>query len=184
MRVIDKSMKMDRRSFLRATATTLPATALATAGLSVSAQTAWAANAVALAPHTMSTLVLMARDIYPHDHFPDSLYMAAAQPWDDKAGTDPEFKAMLQAGVARLDSDAHDRFKTATYLTTPWEQDRVRLLQGIESTPFFKKCRSDLVVSLYNQPAVWTKLGYEGSSTEHGGYLHRGFDDINWLPQV
>ena len=41
-----------------------------------------------------------------------------------------------------------------------------------------------LVVSLYNQPAVWAKLGYEGSSAEHGGYIHRGFDDIDWLNQV
>ena len=29
----------------------------------------------------------------------------------------------------------------------------------------------------------WKKLGYEGSSAEHGGYLHRGFDDIDWLPK-
>ena len=33
----------------------------------------------------------------------------------------------------------------------PWEDDRVALLQGIESTAFFKKLRGDLVVSLYNQ---------------------------------
>jgi hypothetical protein len=37
------------------------------------------------------------------------------------------------------------------------------------------------VVSLYNQPAVWSLLGYEGSSYEKGGYLNRGFDDVNWL---
>jgi hypothetical protein len=28
---------------------------------------------------------------------------------------------------------------------------------------------------------VWTKLGYEGPSAPEGGYLHRGFDDIDWL---
>ena len=183
MRTVDKRTKLGRRGFLQASSAALPATALATAGLGVSAQVAWAADARALSPHAMATLALMARDIYPHDQFGDNLYMAAVQPWDEKAGTDPAFKTMLETGVARLDADAHDRFGS-TYLSTAWEQDRVRLLQGVEITPFFKKCRSDLVVSLYNQPAVWTKLGYEGSSAEHGGYIHRGFDDVDWLPQV
>jgi len=32
-------------------------------------------------------------------------------------------------------------------------------------------------------PALWKTLGYQGSSIEHGGYLYRGFDDIDWLPQ-
>ena len=28
---------------------------------------------------------------------------------------------------------------------------------------------------------VWAHIGYEGSSFERGGYLQRGFDDIDWL---
>ncbi|HMH74595.1 MAG TPA: gluconate 2-dehydrogenase subunit 3 family protein, partial [Bradyrhizobium sp.] len=56
--------------------------------------------------------------------------------------------------------------------------------QGIEQTDFFKKVRSDLVVSLYNQEELWPKFGYEGSSAEHGGYIKRGFNDIDWLPKV
>jgi hypothetical protein len=55
--------------------------------------------------------------------------------------------------------------------------------RGIEETEFFKKLRSDLVVSLYNQKDLWPKFGYEGASAEKGGYLHRGFDDISWLPK-
>jgi hypothetical protein len=183
MREVDKRLKIGRRGFLQAGSTAVPAAALAGAGLGVSAQAAWAQNAKALAPHTLATLVLMSRDIYPHDHFPDSLYVAAASPWDEKAAGDAAFKQMLEDGVTRLDADARDRFG-GTYLATAWEDDRVSLLRGIEHTPFFKKCRGDLVVSLYNQPAVWTKLGYEGSSAEHGGYIHRGFDDIDWLSSV
>jgi hypothetical protein len=38
------------------------------------------------------------------------------------------------------------------------------------------------VTALYNQQELWTKLGYEGSSAEKGGYLHRGFNDLDWLP--
>jgi hypothetical protein len=183
MRVVDKQLKIGRRGFLQAGSTAVPAAALASAGIGISAQAAWAASAKALLPHSMATLVLMSRDIYPHDHFPDSLYIAAATPWDDKAATDADFKQLLEVGVSRLDADAHDRF-AGKYLEIAWEEDRVALLHGVAQTAFFKKCRADLVVALYNQPAVWTKLGYEGSSAEHGGYIHRGFDDIDWLSSV
>ena len=183
MSTIAKRTRIGRRGCLQASATAVPAVALASAGLGVSAQAAWAQGAKNLAPHTMATLVLVSRDIYPHDHFPDALYVAAALPWDDTAGTAAAFKTMLEGGVARLDSDAHDR-SGGTYLTTAWESDRVALLRGVEHTAFFNKCRGDLVVSLYNQPAVWAKLGYEGSSAEYGGYIHRGFNDIDWLPAV
>jgi hypothetical protein len=37
------------------------------------------------------------------------------------------------------------------------------------------------VVSLYNQKDLWTKFGYEGSSADKGGYINRGFNDIDWV---
>ena len=92
-------------------------------------------------------------------------------------------KVLINDGVSRLDQDARDRHKVA-YVEVPWEADRVVLLQGIEQTDFFKKMRGDLVVSLYNQKELWPKFGYEGSSAEHGGYIKRGFADIDWLPKV
>ena len=92
-------------------------------------------------------------------------------------------KALLEDGVRRLDQDAQGRHKVS-YVQVPWETDRIVLLQGIEHTDFFKKVRSDLVVSLYNQEELWPKFGYEGSSAEHGGYTNRGFNDIDWLPKV
>jgi hypothetical protein len=30
---------------------------------------------------------------------------------------------------------------------------------------------------------VWDLLGYEGPSFDKGGYLHRGFNDLDWLPE-
>jgi hypothetical protein len=181
MRIIDRRTQVGRRLFLKGSAAAVPAAAIAGAGISPTA--AWAADAKALSPHAMATLVRMSRDIFPHDHIADSFYVAAVQPWDDKAAGNAEFKAMMEEGVKRLDADARDTMKS-TYLAVAWEADRVKLLQGIEHTPFFKKTHSDLVVSLYNQPAIWPKFGYEGSSAEHGGYIHRGFDDIDWLPSV
>ena len=70
------------------------------------------------------------------------------------------------------------------WAAAPDWSDRVAFLRGIEQTDFFQKIRGDLIVSLYNQKELWPKFGYEGSSAEHGGYINRGFADINWLPKV
>jgi len=179
MREVDRSSKYSRRIFLQGAASAVPV--VAAAGLSI--EDAWAADATALAPSTLKTLVKVARDIYPHDFLVDLYYITAIKPWDDKAAKDAAVKALLEEGVRRLDQDAQDRHRLH-YAAVPWEADRVALLQGIEPTAFFKTIRSDLVVSLYNQEELWPKFGYEGSSAEHGGYIKRGFNDIDWLPKV
>ena len=182
MREVDRRSKYDRRVFLKGAATTVPAVAIATStGLGVS--DAWAEDGTTLTPTTLKTLMKMARDIYPHDFLSDSHYIAAVKPWDDKAAKDPAVKSLINDGLARLDQEANDRHKMP-YAQVAWESDRVALLQRIEQTAFFQKIRGDLVVSLYNQKEVWPKFGYEGSSAEHGGYIKRGFADIDWLPKV
>ena len=180
MREVDRRGKYSRRIFLQGAASAVPVVA-ASAGIGI--EDAWAGDTTTLTPATLRTLVKVARDIYPHDMLVDSYYITAIKPWDAKAAKDPTIRTLLEDGVRRLDQDAQDKHKVA-YVQVPWEADRVVLLQGIEQTDFFKKVRSDLVVSLYNQEEVWPKFGYEGSSAEHGGYIKRGFNDIDWLPKV
>jgi hypothetical protein len=182
MREVDRRGKYSRRIFLQGAATAVPVVAVA-ASAGIGIEDAWAADATTLTPATLKTLVKVARDIYPHDFLVDSYYITAIKPWDGKAAKDPAVKAMIEDGVRRLDQDAKDRHKAA-YVQIPWETDRIALLQGIEQTDFFKSVRSDLVVSLYNQEELWPKFGYEGSSAEHGGYINRGFADIDWLPKA
>ena len=182
MREVDRRNQYDRRVFLKGAATAVPTVAIATsAGLTVS--DAWADDATTLAPATLKTLVKVARDIYPHDFLGDSYYITAVKPWDGKAAKDPAIKSLIADGVTLLDKSANDRHKVP-YAQVQWETERVALLQQIEQTDFFQKVRGDLVVSLYNQKEVWPKFGYEGSSAEHGGYIKRGFADIDWLPKA
>ena len=141
---------------------------------------AWAMEVKAIAPESMATLVQMARDIYPHDSFGDAIYANAVKGHDATAADDPDFLSMIENGVKQLDTTAIEN-GNASYLATGWEADRVAILKSIETEPFFQTIRGGLVVGLYNQPEVWEKLGYEGSSFEKGGYLARGFDDISWL---
>jgi hypothetical protein len=136
---------------------------------------AWALEVTALKPETMATLILMARDIYPHDRLADQYYAAAVKGYDTA-----EEAAAVEAGIAALDAAAAGA-GYAAYAAVPWEADRVAILRGQEASPFFQKVRGGLVTGLYNQKEVWPLFGYEGESYSKGGYINRGFDDIAWL---
>ena len=149
-------------------------------GFVMSSKEAWAMETSALSPETMATLIQMARDVYPHDSFGDHLYAAAVKGHDETAAKDAEFKSLIENGVATLNKKAKED-GAESYIASGWEADRTAILKSIESDPFFQTIRGGLVVGLYNQPEVWAHLGYEGSSFEKGGYINRGFDDIDWL---
>ena len=136
---------------------------------------AWAMETAALKPETMATLVQMARDIYPHDQVGDEYYAMAVKGYDSADAAEG-----IEDGIAKLNAAAkaagHD-----SYLAMGWERDRVDILRAMEDDPFFQQIRGGLVTGLYNQKAVWPIFGYEGASFEFGGYIDRGFNDINWL---
>jgi hypothetical protein len=122
----------------------------------------------------------MARDIYPHDRLADRYYAVALKGYDDAAADDGELKKLLESGAAALDSAAQAKHG-APYVETGWEADRVAILRSMEAEPFFQKVRGGLVTGIYNNPEVWPLFGYEGESFSKGGYINRGFDDIEWL---
>lgn len=136
---------------------------------------AWALEVTAVTPAQMATLLQMARDIYPHDQVPDQHYAVAVKGYDTDAS-----KELVAAGVAELDAAAQAQGH-ADYVSIGWEEDRVKVLQAVEGTVFFQTIRAGLVTGLYNQKEVWPIFGYEGESFSQGGYIDRGFDDINWL---
>jgi hypothetical protein len=133
-----------------------------------------------LGDDSFSTLTKIARDIFPHDRFEDDLYRQAVAAYGDQAKTDAALKALLADGVASVDAAARQKYNKR-YVEVADEKDRVAILKAMESSPFFMKLRGDLVVSLYNQPKVWGKLGYQGPSAEYGGYIKRGFNDQTWM---
>ncbi|WP_211115603.1 twin-arginine translocation signal domain-containing protein [Arenibaculum pallidiluteum] len=170
-----------RRGFLAGTASAAAATAiLVSGGAILKPSEAWGYEVKALKPGTMRTLVRMARDIYPHDRLADRFYVVAVKPQDEAAAKDPAIRNLLENGVATLDAAAKSKHGTP-FVEVGWEADRVRLLRGMETDPFFQKVRGGLVTGLYNNQEVWPLFGYEGESASKGGYLERGFDDIEWL---
>lgn len=145
------------------------------AGFVAAPDAAWALEVTSLKPETMATLIQMARDIYPHDQLADRYYAIAVKSYDVQADA-----PMVEEGIAALNAAAVAAGH-ADYLSVGWERDRVAILTGMQTTPFFQKIRAGLVTGLYNQHEIWPIFGYEGESYSQGGYLHRGFDDISWL---
>ncbi|MHC5653854.1 Twin-arginine translocation pathway signal [Stappia sp. ICDLI1TA098] len=136
---------------------------------------AWAMEVTHVKPATMATLIQMARDIYPHDHVADEFYATAVKGYDNA-----DMAETVEVGIAGLDAAARGKGH-ADYLSIGWERDRVEILRGMEESPFFQLIRGGLVTGLYNQKGLWPLFGYEGESFSKGGYIHRGFDDINWI---
>jgi hypothetical protein len=170
---------ISRRTFLRRSSELTLATAVSVtaAGALLNSSEAWALEVKSLKPDTMKTLLQLARDIYPHDRIADRFYAIAIKGHDERAAADEAHKALIEDGIADLDATAGP----GGYIGIGWESDRVALLRKISETPFFQAIRSDLVVSLYNQQDVWPIFQYEGESYSQGGYIDRGFDDIDWL---
>ncbi len=179
MRTPDKTLKLNRRRVLQGWGGT--AVLAATIGSAGNAKALAASLRTIRSADAAATLLKVARDIYPHDRLPDTLYENAIITIDKALSEVSGNGTLLEDGVRALDAAATAKFGKA-YASLAAEADRVLLLKAIEGSQFFQTVRSKMVTALYNQPEVWTLLGYEGSSAEHGGYLKRGFDDIDWLP--
>jgi hypothetical protein len=151
------------------------ALAVAGAGFIAAPNAAWALEVSVITPTQMATLLQMARDIYPHDQVPDQFYAVAVKGYDAELKKD-----FIDAGIAELDAAAK-ALGHADYVSIGWEEDRVKVLQSIEGGVFFQTVRSGLVTGLYNQKEIWPIFGYQGESFSQGGYIDRGFNDIDWL---
>ena len=167
--------KPSRRGFLRGTG--LVAIGFATGGTIIcAADYAWALSTTAIDGHAAETLLVVARQLFPHDRLGDQYYAVMVDSLDKQAAGDPALRKLLADGVGRLDSARG----------IAWVQlsngARDAVLKSMEGSEFFATIRAATINNLYTNPLVYRFFGFEGSSVEHGGYIHRGFDDIGWLP--
>ncbi len=169
---------LGRRGFLKTGAAA--AAIVVTGAAIIHSGEAWGLETKSLAPQTMRALVIIARDIFPHDRLEDKYYAIAMKSWDEKSASDAATKAMIEGGIATLDALAKSAHGV-TYAEVAWEVDRVALLRQIDHGAFFGAVQGGMLAGLYNQQDVWPLFGYQGESASKGGYIHRGFNDIEWL---
>lgn len=121
-------------------------------------------------------LTRLLRVAYPHGSFPDGPYDRTAETILAALEADDGDRRTLFLGLGGLDIAAGGDFVSAD------DQKCEVLLRNVGDDVFFVRIRSTAVVALYDDAEVWEALGYEGSAFEQGGYLDRGFDDLDWLP--
>jgi hypothetical protein len=133
---------------------------------------------MALEQDVAETVAALARTIYPHVALPDTVYARVPAKIDEAAREDAEQARMIAQGVADLDSRGSDPFTQRT------AEQQLADAKAIAGSDFFELVRSTAVVEIYSDPTTWKLLGYEGPSFAKGGYLERGFDDLDWLPDL
>jgi hypothetical protein len=133
-------------------------------------------NATELTDEAKDILVRVIRVAFPHPSFPDGPYERTADTILDAATADTWARVTLTQGLLTLTHVAGGDFRDLD------DDQATSVLRRIETTEFFGFVRRTTVLNLYDNEDVWEVLGYEGPSFDKGGYVHRGFDDLDWLP--
>jgi hypothetical protein len=120
-------------------------------------------------------LVSIYRIMFPHPGVPDQFYEHVVRKLDDHAALDKDLPSFLSGGVGHLAGQAGSTWSGLS------EETGVEVLKRVEQTPFFQRLRSHFLIFFYSNPAIWSRFGYEGPSNDLGGYLYRGFNDIDWI---
>jgi len=137
----------------------------------------WSLDLQSLTGDEGELLLQMTRGIYPHPALEDAVYALVVKDLDAEAKGSADTALLLREGLADLDRAAGGKWSELP----PVRQ--LALLTERETTPFFQKVRGTSVVSLYNNELAFAHFGYEGPAFAKGGYIERGFDDLQWLPQ-
>jgi hypothetical protein len=171
---MSNSSLVPRRSFLAASG--FVSGLLAAGGpLSLTAPgRAWALELKALSSAQGATLMSAARTIAPHDGLEDAAYAIVVKAIDASASADEHIRALMGSGLTGLGEDFASRTEAV----------RVQALQAVEHSEFFQTLRSMTLANLYSSSIAYAHFGYEGEAFSKGGYLNRGFNELNWLPDV
>lgn len=143
-------------------------------GAALGPKTARAAMDIGKDAESRALLLRMVRVMYPHARFSDAPYERTC---DAIVGA-----ANKSVGQALMFADGMADLRAAGFADMA-DDAALAHLRTIEDTPFFQLARSTAVVALYNDHEVWELLGYEGPSYDQGGYIDRGFNDLDWLPE-
>ena len=127
-----------------------------------------------LGSQAMAAITAAARAMYPHDALPDDVYERVGEKLAEAAREDSGAAQTIKDGVSALNG-------TRPFAELPADE-QLEALHGIEGSDFFELVRSTAVVEVYSDERTWQLVGYEGPSFDKGGYLNRGFSDLNWLP--
>ena len=136
---------------------------------------AWALEVKNIDQHQADTVLQLSKVLYPHQGLEDAVYALVVKAIDEQA-SGPAGRQLVSVGVGALDAKAGGSWLTGS----PAQQTDV--VAALIADPFVEKVRSTCITTLYNNDMAFAHFGYEGEAFSKGGYLHRGFNDLTWLP--
>ena len=165
-----------RRRILVAALTFSTVAATAPTSLWFGGSAAWA-QATDPAQELADVLAHLARLLFPHDGLADETYAnviggVLAATAEDRAMTE-----VLHSAEVALDAASGQSWMK---LDAAAQIEAIKLVQD---EAFFAAILGTVRGHFYNNPEVWQFIDYPGSSKEYGGYINRGFNDIDWLPE-
>ena len=119
-------------------------------------------------------LAKLARLLYPHNAVDERAYDDIA----DLVAADEGLACAIASARSALESA-----RPIHWILLP-SGEQIAVLREQQAESWFTALNTTIRTHTYNHPAVWEVIGYEGPSAHLGGYIYRGFDDINWLPEV
>jgi hypothetical protein len=121
-------------------------------------------------------LATLLQRLFPHQVLAPEVYAKAGLILAGAIEANSGLRQLAAAGQDALDAGGEK----------PWLQRpanaQLDALAANSNQAFFIALRGLGGLIFYSLPEVWVLLGYEGPSFDKGGYLARGFDDIDWLP--
>ena len=140
----------------------------------ISSKSAIAHMSIASSNEDRNLVASVVRAMFPHDRFPEGPYLRTADAIIKKANGTPGLALTLRSGLIDLRANSFSAMNKA---------EATKYLKDIEGSGFFSLVHGSTVTGLYTDSEVHEILGYEGSSFDKGGYINRGFNDLDWLPE-
>lgn len=135
--------------------------------------TDWTSALTSIGPADAETLLAVVRTLYPHDALPERVYRRVVLHLD-RLGAGETLSVFCQ--------------DISAVWPTPYaelaESYRTRVLKAFENRSDFFFIQRMTVRYLYDDVELWAAFGYQGASVHLGGYVTRGFDDLDWLPPL
>lgn len=150
---------------------------LAFPGLAVTGTSLFRTSAAWANTGDTEALTHFARLLFPHDGVADSVYAEAMAGVLSGFEVSPDTAGLLDSAEAALNAQQDEAWFDVD------EAAQISAIKNVQGEAFFAAILGALRGAFYYHPVVWEHINYPGSSKEYGGYLHRGFDDISWLPE-
>lgn len=132
---------------------------------------------IAFTDEDKALLVRIIQIAFPHRSLPSGPYERTAETMMDEANGSAWYSMVLKKNLRTLNDIEGRSFVDLDF------DSATRVLHRLQNTEFFGFVRRTAMLALYDHEDVWNYLGYEGPSFNKGGYINRGFDDLDWLPE-